>query len=123
MDLGAEHLRGVGKNVATGPCPMECMAEVRPGWWQPGRTLGIEPRAALLCFCVVLLSIATHDRGAIIAAITVAFALVIVFRKMSERDPRSIEIRLRGISRYRERTLRAEALARSPRRRHERRLL
>lgn len=102
---------------------MECMAEVRPGWWQPGRTLGIEPRAALICFCIVLLAIATHDRAAIVAAVTVAFALVIVFRKMSERDPRSIEIRLRGISRYRERKLRAEALVSSPRRRHDRRLV
>lgn len=108
--------------MATGPCPPDCLEEVRPGWWQPGRLLGAEPRSVTLCFVLVLFAFATHDKLAIIVSLGVAIALVLVFQKMCEVDPRAIEVRLRGLRSYRERSLRAEALVDSPVRRHERML-
>lgn len=106
--------------MATGPCPPECFEEVRPGWFQPGRLLGAEPRSVTVCIMLVVLAFATHDKVAIVVALAVAIALILVFQKMCEQDPRAIEIRLRGLRRYSERSLRAEALVDSPVRQHER---
>jgi len=77
----------------------------------------------MICFLLFLLSCATRDRNAVIGTFAVCTALIILFRKMGEADPRQLEIRLRGLSTYRERRLRAEAVVGSPVRRHDRKIL
>jgi hypothetical protein len=75
----------------------------------------------MMAFLLFMLACATRDRTAITVVLFVSMALIFLFRKMGEADPKQLQIRFQGMSTFREMRLRAEALRDSPRQSHDRR--